>query len=86
MSVKQRASAARSGRTEKGITMTHRIAAHVVTALSARDERGMTTAEYAVGTVSACSFAGILYKILTSGFGQSLLEGLLGKVMSILPF
>ncbi len=52
----------------------------------ARDERGMTTAEYAVGTVSACSFAGILYKILTSGFGQQLLEGLLDKVMDILPF
>ncbi|MBA2444988.1 MAG: DUF4244 domain-containing protein [Nocardioidaceae bacterium] len=46
----------------------------------------MTTAEYAVGTVSACGFAGILYKILTSDFGQSLLEGLLDKVTSLLPF
>jgi len=45
----------------------------------------MTTAEYAVGTVSACSFAGILYKIITSGFGQNLLESLLDKVMDILP-
>lgn len=52
----------------------------------ARDEQGMTTAEYAVGTVSACSFAGILYKILTSEFGQQLLQSLLNKVMDILPF
>ena len=27
---------------------------------------GMSTAEYAVGTVAACGFAALLYKILTS--------------------
>jgi hypothetical protein len=26
----------------------------------------MTSAEYAVGTVAACGFAGILYKVVTS--------------------
>jgi hypothetical protein len=66
--------------------MTHRIAAPFASAFRRRDIRGMTTAEYAVGTVSACSFAGILYKILTSGFGEKLLEGLLDKVTDILPF
>ncbi|MGI8578405.1 MAG: DUF4244 domain-containing protein [Nocardioidaceae bacterium] len=65
--------------------MTARIAARIATA-TARDEKGMTTAEYAVGTVSACGFAGILYKILTSGFGEQLLSGLLNKVLDILPF
>lgn len=30
------------------------------------NERGMTTAEYAVGTVAAVSFAGILLKVLTN--------------------
>ncbi len=65
--------------------MTHRIAAPLASALRRRNDWGMTTAEYAVGTVSACSFAGILYKIITSGFGQQLLEGLLDKVMDILP-
>ncbi|MDN5727178.1 MAG: DUF4244 domain-containing protein [Propionibacteriales bacterium] len=30
-----------------------------------RHQRGMTTAEYAVGTVAAVSFAGVLIKILT---------------------
>ncbi len=29
-------------------------------------DAGMTTAEYAIGTVAACGFGGILYKILTS--------------------
>lgn len=51
-----------------------------------RDEQGMNTAEYAVGTVSACSFAGILYKILTSAWGQGLLQDLFEKVTDILPF
>ncbi|MFC3999951.1 DUF4244 domain-containing protein [Nocardiopsis sediminis] len=29
-------------------------------------DRGMSTAEYAVGTVTACAFAAVLYVILTS--------------------
>jgi hypothetical protein len=45
----------------------------------------MTTAEYAVGTVSACSFAALLFKIITSGFGQGLLESILHKVLGTLP-
>ena len=32
----------------------------------AADDSGMTTAEYAVGTVAACGFGGILYKVITS--------------------
>lgn len=30
-----------------------------------QDQRGMTTAEYAVGTVAAVSFAGVLISVLT---------------------
>jgi hypothetical protein len=51
-----------------------------------RSEVGMTTAEYAVGTVTACSFAALLFKIITSGFGQGLLESILHKVLGTLPF
>ncbi|AXI78822.1 DUF4244 domain-containing protein [Peterkaempfera bronchialis] len=29
-------------------------------------DAGMTTAEYAVGTVAACGFAAVLYKVVTS--------------------
>lgn len=32
----------------------------------ARNERGITTAEYAVGTVAAVSIVGVLLKIITS--------------------
>jgi hypothetical protein len=53
---------------------------------SGRGQSGMTTAEYAVGTVSACSFAALLFKIITSGFGQGLLESILHKVLGTLPF
>lgn len=42
-------------------------------------DRGMTTAEYAVGTVAACGFGGLLYKILTSDSVMHLLEGILNR-------
>lgn len=42
-------------------------------------EGGMTTAEYAVGTVAACGFGGILYKLLTSDTMQTLLSEVLDK-------
>ncbi len=51
-----------------------------------RTEEGMNTAEYAVGTVGACGFATILYKLLTSDFGQSLVTSIFDKVLSVLPF
>lgn len=31
-----------------------------------RNDYGMTTAEYAVGTVAAVAFAAVLYKVVTS--------------------
>ena len=37
------------------------------------DETGMSTAEYAVGTVAACAFAAVLYKVVT---GDSIVSGL----------
>jgi hypothetical protein len=53
---------------------------------AAHDEAGMTTAEYSVGTVSACGFGGLLYTLLTSDFGQSLLQDIFNRVTSFLPF
>ena len=35
-------------------------------------ERGITTAEYAVGTAAGAGLAGLLYKLLTGGFGDKL--------------
>jgi hypothetical protein len=44
-----------------------RLAARAAHRLSSEPvDAGMTTAEYAVGTVAACGFGGILYKVITS--------------------
>jgi len=42
---------------------------------------GMTTAEYAVGTVAACAFAAVLYKVVT---GESVVTGLTDLVNAAL--
>ena len=41
--------------------------------LGARAEAGMSTAEYAVGTVAACAFAAVLYRVVS---GDSVVSGL----------
>lgn len=46
-----------------------------------RTDRGMTTAEYAVGTVAAATFAGVLISIFKDG---SVLELLLKIILWIL--
>ena len=48
------------------------------------DERGITTAEYAVGTAAGAGLAGLLYKLLTGGFGNQLLTKLFDHVLSLL--
>jgi hypothetical protein len=41
--------------------------------LRSRAEAGMSTAEYAVGTVAACAFAAVLYRVVS---GDSIVTGL----------
>ncbi|MET9222716.1 DUF4244 domain-containing protein [Streptomyces sp. NPDC003300] len=48
-------------------------------------EAGMSTAEYAVGTIAACGFAAVLYKIVTSGPVRSALTGVIVKALHV-PF
>ena len=48
------------------------------------DERGITTAEYAVGTAAGAGLAGLLYKLLTGGFGDKLLKTLFDHVLGLL--
>jgi len=43
----------------------------------------MTTAEYAIGTVAACGFGTILYKILTSSTVLHLLEDLITSALHL---
>jgi hypothetical protein len=47
----------------------------------ASGEAGMSTAEYAVGTVAACAFAAVLYRVVTGG---SIVTGLTDLVESAL--
>jgi hypothetical protein len=46
-------------------------------------ESGMTTAEYAVGTVAACGFGGILYKLLTSDTVVTLLKDIIKRALTL---
>jgi len=50
----------------------------------ARSEEGITTAEYAVGTAAGAGLAGLLYKLLTGGFGEQLLRTLFDHVLGLL--
>ena len=59
-----------------GIVLARRWAAVRETA-----EAGMSTAEYAVGTVAACAFAAVLYRVVTGG---SIVTGLTELVDSAL--
>ncbi|WP_173313836.1 DUF4244 domain-containing protein [Streptomyces fulvorobeus] len=43
----------------------------------ARSDRGMTTSEYAMGTIAACGFAAVLYKVVTSGPVLSAMQSLI---------
>lgn len=46
-----------------------------------RGDAGMNTAEYAVGTLAAVAFAGILLKVLTSGRVQAALASLIDRAL-----
>ncbi|MFF5635620.1 DUF4244 domain-containing protein [Streptomyces sp. NPDC012825] len=76
------------------VAMTAAAAATVVTAArervggwwrtrreAARRDTGMSTAEYAVGTIAAAAFAAVLYKVVTSGTVSGALESMIGKAL-----
>ena len=48
------------------------------------DEQGMTTAEYAVGTVAAAGLGGVLLKMLTSPEVQDLIWKIVQQAFSFL--
>ena len=45
------------------------------------DDDGMNTAEYAVGTLAAVAFAGVLLKVLTSPSIQQSLAGVINEAL-----
>ena len=66
------------------VEMSRRAAAALVT-MHAEPEAGMSTAEYAIGTIAACAFAALLYKVITSSQILSLLTGLVSRALHV-PF
>ncbi len=52
--------------------------------LTADPEAGMSTAEYAVGTVAACAFAAVLYKVVTGASVVTALGGLVADALATL--
>jgi hypothetical protein len=46
-------------------------------------DEGMTTAEYAIGTLAACGFAALLVTILRSGEVQGLLMGIIRHALAL---
>jgi hypothetical protein len=64
-----------------------RLAAAVQSRTAGRDDGardcGMTTAEYAVGTVAACGFSGVLYKVITSPSVLELIKGVIEKAFHL---
>jgi hypothetical protein len=51
--------------------------------LRQRSQAGMTTAEYAVGTLAACAFAATLLAIVRSGAIRSALTNLITSALSV---
>lgn len=56
------------------------------TAHERRSEAGMTTAEYTVGTLGACSVAAVLIQIAQTEWFGELIKSLLGNIVGIAGF
>ncbi|WP_341268374.1 DUF4244 domain-containing protein [Gordonia malaquae] len=46
------------------------------------DEEGMSTAEYAIGTIAAAAFGAILYTVVTGDNVVTALTGIISKALS----
>jgi len=47
-----------------------------------KDDSGMSTVEYAIGTLAAAAFAAVLYAVFTSDFMENMLQGLIQRALS----
>lgn len=54
-----------------------------VTLLRSGREAGMTTAEYAVGTIAACAFAALLLMVIRSGGVEALVTTVITTALSV---
>jgi TRAP-type uncharacterized transport system fused permease subunit len=63
----------------------HRIGSRRVPSGTDTADAGMSTAEYAIGTVAACAFAAVLYKVITSTEVLNLLSSVVTRALHV-PF
>lgn len=54
--------------------------------LRRRGQAGATTAEYAVCTGAGVGFAGLLFKLLTSGTGEHFVSTVFDRILGMLPY
>ncbi|MEU7578721.1 DUF4244 domain-containing protein [Streptomyces sp. NPDC041068] len=50
-----------------------------------KKDAGMVTSEYAMGLIAAVGFAGLLYKVVTSGQVRAALQAVVEKALDV-PF
>jgi hypothetical protein len=62
----------------------HRHAGRRWALVRAGSQAGMSTAEYAVGTVAACAFAAVLYRVVTGGSIVTALTHLISRALDTL--
>ncbi|MFI6321427.1 DUF4244 domain-containing protein [Nonomuraea sp. NPDC050556] len=55
---------------------------HLSRCANSKAERGMSTAEYAVGTIAACAFAALLFKVVSSPEVQEMLSSLVNRALN----
>ena len=65
----------------KGVTLKNFSFVHALAAVKAED--GMTTAEYAVGTVAAAGLGGVLVKMLSSTEVQAMLWSIIQHALNV---
>lgn len=63
--------------------MSRRYGANLANRCRTGRDVGMSTAEYAVGTVAAAGFAGLLFKIVTSDQVRALLLGIINRALNM---
>ncbi|MER5257489.1 DUF4244 domain-containing protein [Streptomyces sp. NPDC002855] len=52
-------------------------------ARAVRKDAGMVTSEYAMGLIAAVGFAGLLYKVVTSGQVRAALQAVVEKALDV---
>ena len=73
-----------SGKTEKGKAMSYRIIRRLKDrlVLLAVDESGMSTVEYAIGTIAAAAFGAILYSVVTGDSIVGALTNIINRALN----